>query len=190
MNIFLKEVQAAEEELLMGNVILYPTDTVWGIGCDAENVEAVKKIFKIKERDEQKSMILLVADMRMLRHYVKDVPDAFERLVQEQERPTTYVLSGAQNLPKEVITQDGTIAIRITTDEFSHRLIRQLDRAIISTSANRSGEPAPTSFGDISEEIKKRVDHVVRWRQEETTAASPSRIVKIEPDGSRQVLRD
>ncbi|MDX5418365.1 MAG: threonylcarbamoyl-AMP synthase [Hymenobacteraceae bacterium] len=190
MSVFLKEVQAAEEELLIGNVILYPTDTVWGIGCDAENADAVKKIFKIKERDESKSMILLMADMDMLRHYVQEVPEVLERLVQEQERPTTYVLPGAQNLPKEVISADGTIAVRIPSDEFCHRLCRQINRAIVSTSANLSGEATAASFSDVSEEIKQRVDHVVGWRQEEKIESKPSRIIKIEADGTQHVLRD
>ncbi|MBF9255374.1 threonylcarbamoyl-AMP synthase [Pontibacter sp. 172403-2] len=189
MNQFLKEIQAAEEELLMGNVILYPTDTVWGLGCDAENAKAVRKIFEIKERPESKTMIVLVADTDMLRHYVKELPEGFEKLPAQQERPTTYVLPGAQNLPQEVIADDGTVAIRITDDEFCHKLIRQFGRPIISTSANVSGKPAAVSFADVSESIKQRVDHVVRWRQEEKVEAKPSRIVKIEPDGTQTVLR-
>src|SRR5690606_7625736 len=116
MKDLIREVQVAEEELLMGNVILYPTDTVWGIGCDAQEVKAVEKVFKIKERDTSKSMILLVADANMVRHYVKDVPDNFEKLLEKQEQPTTYIFEGAQNLPKEVIAPDGTIAIRIVED--------------------------------------------------------------------------
>ncbi|GAB3197395.1 L-threonylcarbamoyladenylate synthase [Pontibacter aydingkolensis] len=190
MSQLVKEIQAAEEEVILGNVILYPTDTVWGIGCDAENAEAVKKIYKIKEREESKSMILLVADLDMLKHYVEKVPADLEKLIEEQERPTTYVLSGATNLPKEVQSEDGSIAVRITKDEFSHRLVRQIGRPLVSTSANISGEGTAASFKDISEKIKDRVDHVVRWRQEEEIEAKPSRIVKIEPDGTQKVLRD
>jgi len=189
MNQFLREIQAAEEELLLGNVILYPTDTVWGLGCDAENAKAVRKIFKIKDRPESKTMIVLVADIEMLRRYVKELPEGFEKLATQQERPTTYVLSGAQNLPQEVIAEDGTVAVRITDDEFCHKLIRQFGRPIISTSANVSGEPAAASFEDISESIKQQTNHVVRWRQEEKVEAKPSRIVKIEPNGEQTVLR-
>jgi L-threonylcarbamoyladenylate synthase len=190
MRQLVKEVQAAEEEIILGNVILYPTDTVWGIGCDAENAKAVKKIFKIKEREESKSMILLIADLEMLKHYVKEVPAEMEELIQQQNRPTTYVLSGAQNLPQEVIAEDGSIAVRITNDEFSHRLIRQVGRPVVSTSANISGENAPASFKDISEKIKERVDHVVGWRQEDDIAAKPSKIIKIEANGKQHILRD
>ncbi|WP_439881913.1 L-threonylcarbamoyladenylate synthase [Pontibacter sp. MBLB2868] len=190
MSQLLKEIQAAEEEIILGNVILYPTDTVWGIGCDAENEQAVKKIFEIKERAESKSVILLMADLDMLRRYVKEVPAALEKLIDEQQRPTTFVLSGAQNLPKQVIAEDGSIAVRLTKEEFCHRLIRQVGRPLVSTSANISGEPAPASFKDVSEEIKKRVDYVVRWRQGEDIEAKPSRIIKIAPGGEQHVLRD
>jgi len=190
MNQFLKEIQAAEEELLMGNVILYPTDTVWGLGCDAENAKAVRKIFEIKQRPESKTMIVLVADTEMLRRYVKELPEGFEKLLEGQERPTTYVLSGALNLPQEVIADDGTIAVRITDDEFCHKLIRQCGRPVISTSANVSGKPAASSFADVSESIKQRVDHVVRWRQGEKVEAKPSRIIKVEPNGDQTVLRE
>ncbi|WP_276496567.1 L-threonylcarbamoyladenylate synthase [Pontibacter litorisediminis] len=191
MSQLVKEIQAAEEEILLGNVILYPTDTVWGIGCDAENAEAVRKIFKIKEREESKAMILLVADLEMLQHYIKPLPDRFEELVEQQERPTTYVFSDPQNLPQEVIAGDGTVAIRIVmNDEFCHRLIRQVARPIVSTSANISGEPAPKTFADISDEIRKRVDFVVNWRQDDDMASRPSRIVKIEPDGRQSIIRE
>ncbi|WP_114778820.1 L-threonylcarbamoyladenylate synthase [Botryobacter ruber] len=190
MENLLNEIEQAEDELLLGNIILYPTDTVWGIGCDAENAEAVKKIYRIKEREESKSMIVLVADVEMLRHYVADVPADFERLAAQQQRPTTFVFSGAKNLPEELIASDGSVAIRISQDDFCHRLILQLGRPLVSTSANISGEPAPAVFSDISEEIKNRVDYIVRLRQDETTAARPSRIIKIESNGEQRVLRE
>ncbi len=189
MNPFLKEIQAAEEELLIGNVILYPTDTVWGLGCDAENAKAVRKICKLKERPESKTMIVLVADLEMLRRYVKTVPAEFEQLLAQQERPTTYVLYEAHNLPSEVISEDGTVAIRITNDTFCHKLIRQVGRPLISTSANLSNQPTAASFQDVSASIKERVDHIVRWRQDEVINAQPSRIIRIEPDGNQTVLR-
>ena len=190
MKQLINAVQAAEEELLLGNVILYPTDTVWGIGCDARNVAAAKKIVKIKERDASKAMILLVADQQMLQHYIKSLPDDFEQLVERQERPTTYVFSAPKNLPEEVLAEDGSVAVRIVNDEFCRRLIRQISGPIVSTSANISGESAPRTFAEVSEEIKERVDHVVQWRQDETLESKPSRIVKINPDGSHKVLRD
>lgn len=176
--------------MLVGNVILYPTDTVWGIGCDAENAQAVQKIFKIKEREESKSMILLVADKQMLLRYVKQLPENFDEVVAKQERPTTYVLSEPQNLPKEIIAEDGSVAIRITDDEFCHRLIRHSGRPLVSTSANISGEPSPKTFADVSEAIKERVDFVVNWRRDDDMASQPSRIIKLSPDGEQTVLRD
>lgn len=190
MENLVKAVLAAEEELLVGNVILYPTDTVWGIGCDALDTNAVRKIYKIKEREESKSMILLVADVEMLSRYVEEVPADFEQLLKQQERPTTFIISKAQNLPQELLAEDGSIAVRITQDEFCHKLIRQIDRPIVSTSANISGEAAPASFSEISDSIKERVDYVVNWRQGDEASASPSRIIKIEADGSQQVIRE
>ncbi|OKL40165.1 L-threonylcarbamoyladenylate synthase [Pontibacter flavimaris] len=191
MSQLVKEIQAAEEEVLLGNIILYPTDTVWGIGCDAENAAAVRKIFKIKEREESKAMILLVADQEMLQRYVKKLPEGFEELVKRQERPTTYVFSEPQNLPTEVLAEDGTVAIRmVQQDEFCHRLIRQVGRPIVSTSANISGESSPKTFADVSDEVKQRVDFVVNWRRDEDMASRPSRIMKIEADGRQQILRE
>lgn len=190
MSQLVKAVQAAEEELLLGNVILYPTDTVWGIGCDAENVEAVQKIVKLKERDPAKAMILLVADQQMLLRYVKSLPPDFEQLTEGQERPTTYVFSEPKNLPAEVLAKDGTVAIRVVKDEFCHRLISQIGRPLVSTSANISGEPSPKTYADVSEEIRERVDYIVPWRQEDKMETQPSRILRIWPDGTREVLRD
>lgn len=190
MKQLIKQVQAAEEELLLGNVILYPTDTVWGLGCDAENASAVKKIFRIKEREESKSMIILAADVDMVRHYLKEVPGKLEDLVKAQERPTTFVLPGAQNLPEDLLAADGSIAVRVVNDEFCHRLIRQIGRPLVSTSANISGAPAPRSFAEISDEIKERVDYVVQWRQEEEAASQPSRILKIDAYGKQTIIRE
>lgn len=190
MKDLVREVQAAEEELLMGNVILYPTDTVWGIGCDATDQKAVAKIFKIKERDESKAMIILVADEKMLSEYVEEVPASFSKLIKEQTKPTTYIFPKAKNLPKNLIGEDGTIAIRIVNDEFCHKLIRQIDHPIVSTSANLSGGKSPATFAEIDEELKKRVDHIVRLRQDETEAAKPSRIIKFTENGETETIRE
>ncbi|MCC9165715.1 L-threonylcarbamoyladenylate synthase [Pontibacter harenae] len=189
MSELVKAVQAAEEELLYGNIILYPTDTVWGIGCDAINIAAVRKIFKIKEREESKAMILLVADLEMLKRYVKQLPTGFEELQAKAERPTTYVFSDTQKLSKEVLAADGTVGIRIVNDAFCHRLIRQIDRPLVSTSANISGEPSPKTFADVSETIKKRVDYIVPLRQDDAMTSTPSRIIKFEANGEQTVLR-
>jgi L-threonylcarbamoyladenylate synthase len=190
MEKLIKAIQAAEEELLLGNIILYPTDTVWGIGCDALDAKSIKRIYKIKEREESKAMILLVADIEMLNKYVTELPGSFKELIEEQKRPTTYIFSEVRNLPKELLAEDGSIAIRITQEEFTHRLIRQMGRPIVSTSANVSGHPSPATFSEISDTIKERVDYVVDWRQDDETRSEPSRIVKIDKDGSKQVIRD
>ncbi|WP_241739255.1 L-threonylcarbamoyladenylate synthase [Pontibacter beigongshangensis] len=190
MNQLLKEVQLTEDELLLGNAVLYPTDTVWGIGCDAMNAEAVQKIYKIKGRDESKAMIVLMANIDMLERYVQEVPENFEELLQSQERPTTFVFSGAKNFPPELISTDGSIAVRIPKDDFCHRLLMQFRRPVVSTSANRSGEPTPRTFADIHDDIKKQVDFIVRIKQDETAPEKPSRIIKIEPNGDTKVLRE
>ncbi|MFT2009546.1 L-threonylcarbamoyladenylate synthase [Pontibacter sp. 13R65] len=190
MNQLLKEVQLTEDELLLGNVVLYPTDTVWGIGCDALNAEAVKKIYKIKGRDESKAMIVLMADVSMLERYVQEVPENFEEILRTQERPTTFVFSDAKNFPPELVSADGSIAVRIPKDDFCHRLLMQFRRPIVSTSANASGEPTPQTFSQISDEIKSKVDFIVRIRQDEAAPAQPSRIIKIEASGATKILRD
>jgi L-threonylcarbamoyladenylate synthase len=186
----IKEVQRAVDHLLLGNVILYPTDTVWGIGCDAENANAVKKIFKIKDRPTDKPFILLVSDLEMLKRYVKNLPENFETHLQNQERPTTYIFTETKNLPAEVLATDGSVAIRIVQEEFCHRMVRQFERAIVSTSANISGEQTSGSFSTIPDSIKSKVDYVVTWRQEEEIQAQPSRIVQLQPDGSLKVVRE
>jgi L-threonylcarbamoyladenylate synthase len=190
MEKLIKSIQAAEEELLLGNVILYPTDTVWGIGCDALDANAIKRIYKIKEREESKSMILLVADEEMLQKYVAELPADFTEILEQQQRPTTYIFTKAKNLPKELLAEDGSIAIRITKEDFSHKLIRQIGRPIVSTSANVSGEPSPATFSGISDTIKDRVDYVVNWRHNDETKSEPSRIVKIEADGTQHIIRE
>ncbi|TXK23337.1 threonylcarbamoyl-AMP synthase [Pontibacter qinzhouensis] len=190
MNQLLKEVQLTEDELLLGNIVLYPTDTVWGIGCDALNPDAIKNIYKLKAREETKAMIVLMANIDMLERYVQEVPDNFEELLQKQERPTTFVFQNAKNFPAELLSADGSIAVRIPQDDFCHRLLMQFRRPVVSTSANRSGEPTPQTFADISDEIKEKVDFVVRIRQDEAAPAKPSRILRVEADGTTKVLRD
>ena len=186
----IKEIQRVVDELLVGNVILYPTDTVWGIGCDAENAAAVKKVFQVKERPEDKPFILLVSDVEMLKRYVKNLPENFENQLQNQDRPTTFIFPETQNLPKEVLANDGSVAIRIPNDEFCLRMIRQFERAIVSTSANVSGEQTSGSYSGIPDTIKQKVHYVVTHRQEEEITAQPSRIVQLQPDGSLKVIRE
>lgn len=186
---FEADITRSLEVLKRGGTILYPTDTIWGLGCDATNGEAVRKIYDIKKRDDSKSLIVLVADERDILQLVA-APDlqAFDYLA-EQDRPTTMIFDGAIGLPDNLVASDGSIAIRMVRDEFCRHLVRRLRKPLVSTSANISGEPSPQGFADVSQAIKEQVDYVVRWRQEDTTPTTPSRIVKWNGDGSVTVIR-
>ena len=187
---FESEVSKALEVLRSGGVILYPTDTIWGIGCDALNNEAINKIYRIKQRAESKSLIVLMADERSVMQYVANPDLAVFDYLQEQKRPTTVFFNEAVGLPDNLVASDGSIGIRVTRDRFCRHLVKRLRRPIVSTSANISGQPAPQSFKDIQEEVKSAVDHIVQWRQDDETPAQPSRIVKWKTDGSVDVIRD
>lgn len=167
---------------------LYPTDTVWGIGCDATNEIAVSKIFKIKNRVESKSLIILVDSIQMLQEYVEFVPSSAIKILKESTRPTTIVYKNPKGLAKNVVASDNTVAIRIVKHDFCEKLINELGRPIVSTSANVSGEPTPTSFSEISQVILDSVDYVVNSQQDSKTGIS-SRILKINTDGSIEVIR-
>ncbi|MFD2541140.1 L-threonylcarbamoyladenylate synthase [Lacinutrix gracilariae] len=183
-----QEIKKTIEVLKQGGIILYPTDTVWGIGCDATNAEAVAKIYKLKKRIETKAMICLVADDRMLKKYVKTVPDAAQSIFDIAEEPITIIYDDAQNLAPNLIAEDKTIAIRIPDDEFCYQICRKLNGAIVSTSANISGAPTPKSFKEISQEIIKGVDYVVNLHHEKK-ATKPSSIIKLSRDGVVKVIR-
>jgi L-threonylcarbamoyladenylate synthase len=186
---FDNEVEAALQTLRSGGTILYPTDTIWGIGCDAANKAAVEKIFAIKNRPDSKSMIVLVAEERDILHYVA-APDlrVFD-FIQQQTRPTTIIFEQATGLADNLIAQDGSVAIRIVRDEFCHHLIKRLGKPIVSTSANISGQAAPQYFSQVAAAIKEGVDHVVQWRQEDNTPAQPSQIIKWNRDGTTTIIR-
>ncbi|UYZ59624.1 L-threonylcarbamoyladenylate synthase [Hymenobacter latericus] len=186
----LNEVDAAVDALIMQLVILHPTDTVWGLGCDAEVPRAVEKLYKLKQRPEGKGCIVLVADETMFGRYAEQVPANLGELLARQERPTTYVVKGSRHLAPNLLAPDGTVGLRVVRhDEFTHKLVRRLGHGVVSTSANRSGEPAPASYKDIDPAIVRAADHVVSWRQDETCTV-PSRVVRVLPDGSLEVLRD
>ena len=187
--VFLPEVEKALDVLKRGGVILYPTDTIWGIGCDATNEQAVKKIFEIKQREDSKTLIILVAEERDVLQYVAAPDLAVFDFIEEQTRPTTIIFENAIGLPDNLIAEDGSIAIRIAGDEFCRHLIKRLRKPIVSTSANISGQPSPKFFADISEEIKNAVDHIVKWRQDDKAETLPSQIIKWNNDGSRTVIR-
>ncbi len=183
-----EEVQKSAAILRKGGIILYPTDTVWGIGCDATNEVAVQKIFKLKQRSESKSMIVLVAEPHQAEFYA-DVPDVAKDLVEFAEKPLTVIYPKAKGLAKSIIAEDGTIGIRAVKDEFCKQLIHALHRPVVSTSANISGQPAPANFREISEEIKARVDYVVNLRQDEVKRTAPSQIIKIGLNGEIEIIR-
>lgn len=186
---FETEVETALEVLRKGGVILYPTDTIWGIGCDATDENAVRRIYEIKDREDSKSLIILVADEKDVLQYVAAPDPLVFDFIEEQTRPTTIIFEQAVGLPNNLIAEDGSIAIRIARDEFCRHLIKRLRKPIVSTSANISGQPSPKFFADVSNEIKNAVDYVVKWRQDDTTAALPSQIIKWNNDGSRVVIR-
>jgi L-threonylcarbamoyladenylate synthase len=182
------EIQNAFKVLKEGGVILYPTDTVWGIGCDANNAMAVENIFKLKRRHDSKALICLVADDRMLKKYIKNVPLAAYDIFDVPEQPITIIYDDPQNLAKNPIAEDNTIAIRIPDDEFCFQLLRKFNGAIVSTSANISGQPTPKSFREIPEEILKGVDYIVNLHHEKKMA-KPSSIIKLSSDGKVKVIR-
>ena len=171
-----------------GGIILYPTDTVWGIGCDATNAEAVEKIFKLKKRKDNKALICLVADDRMLKKYIKKVPEAAYSIFDIPGQPITIIYDDPQNLAKNLIPDDNTIAIRIPDDDFCFQLLRRFNGAIVSTSANISGDHTPKSFKEISQEVLKGVDYVVNLHHEKIYS-KPSSIIKLSNDGKVKVIR-
>ena len=183
------DIKNAVEVLRKGGIILYPTDTVWGIGCDATNAEAVKRVYEIKRRDDTKALICpVVADARLQR-YVRNVPDAAWQLIDVMVKPTTLILDGAQGLAPNLIAEDGSIGIRITKEEFSHELCYRFQKAIVSTSANISGETAAQNYCDISEEILNAVDYVCQSRRQEHKPHTPSSIIKLAENGEVTIIR-
>lgn len=183
-----EEIRKTDEVLKKGGVILYPTDTVWGLGCDATNEEAVKRIYEIKHRADNKSMLVLLDDAGKIASYA-DVPDIALDLIEATDKPMTIIYPGAKRLAPNLIGQDNTIGIRITNEEFSKSLIFRFRKPIVSTSANVSGEPSPRFFNEISDEIKNAVDYIVNYRQNETKSSSPSSIIKLGMGGEIEIIR-
>lgn len=172
-----------------GGVILYPTDTIWGIGCDATNEDAVKRVYEIKRRNDSKSMLVLMENPAKLQTYVSEVPDIAWDLIDLSDKPLTIIYDGAKNLATNLIAEDGSIGIRITSELFSAELCKQFRKPIVSTSANVSGEAAPAVFKEISEDIKKSVDFVVSYRQKDKNKAQPSGIIKLPKNGTIEIIR-
>ena len=196
-----EDIKNAVEVLRKGGVILYPTDTVWGIGCDATNAEAVKRVYDIKQRDDSKAMICLVDSDARLQRYVRNVPDVAWQLIdslkapegeQAEEgtsKPTTIILDGAVNLAPNLIAEDGSIALRITQESFSKELCYRFQKALVSTSANISGEPAAQNYCDIDPRIIEQVDYVCWSRRQEHKPHTPSCIIRLRPDGEVTIIR-
>src|SRR5476651_82328 len=183
------EVAKAFKIVQDGGIILYPTDTIWGIGCDATNTEAVKKIYKLKQRDEAKSMIILLDTDNKLQSYVQDVPDIAYDLIEYTENPLTLVMPGAKNISPALIGSDGSIGIRVTSNAFCQQLIQRMHRPLVSTSANISGKASPQYFSQIDVEIIEGVDYVVDIDQHSMEIKNPSTIMRLEPDGKFEFLR-
>lgn len=183
------DIRNAVETMRRGGIILYPTDTVWGIGCDATNAEAVAKVYNIKHRDDSKALICLVDSESRLQRYVRDIPNVAWDIFELSVKPTTIVLDNAVNLAPNLIADDGSIAMRITKETFSKELCYRYQKAIVSTSANISGEPAAQNFCDISEEIINAVDYVCWTRRQEHKPHTPSSIIKLTANGEVTIIR-
>ena len=188
-SVFRDDIREAVRVMQSGGVILYPTDTIWGIGCDACNEDAVRRVFEIKRRAEAKSVISLVDSEVKVEFYVRSVPDVAWQLWECSDEPLTLVLDGARNLASGVIASDCSVALRVTREAFSRQLCMRMKRAIVSTSANIAGEPAPRCFSEISPEILQAVDYVCLSRRDEAPRQAPSHIIKIGPSGEVKIIR-
>jgi L-threonylcarbamoyladenylate synthase len=188
-----QDIKQAVEVLRRGGVILYPTDTVWGIGCDATNAEAVKKVYDIKQRDDSKALICLVDSDARLQRYVRQVPDVAWQLIDSLKdsdaKPTTLILDGAVNLAPNLIAEDGSIALRITSEPFSKELCYRFQKALVSTSANISGEPAAQNYADIDPRLLEAVDYVCWSRRQEHKPHAPSSIIRLKANGEVAIIR-
>ncbi len=184
------DIKKALDILKNGGIILYPTDTIWGIGCDATNVEAVKRIYEIKKREDSKSMLVLMENPNRISSYVDDVPEIALDLLEVTNKPTTIIYSNAKNLAENLINSDGSIGIRITAEEFTQQLIQRFRKPIVSTSANVSGASPAQNFIEIDQDIIDAVDYVVEYRQNDFTKAQASSIIKIGDDWSVQIIRE
>lgn len=184
------DIKKALEVLKSGGIILYPTDTIWGIGCDATNAEAVKRVYEIKQREDSKSMLVLMENPNRISSYVDDVPEIALDLLEVTNKPTTIIYSGAKNLANNLINSDGSIGIRITDEDFTQQLIQRFRKPIVSTSANISGDAPAQNFMEINQDIIDAVDYVVEYRQDDITKAQASSIIKIGSDWGVQIIRE
>ncbi len=184
------EAKKCVDIMRKGGVILYPTDTVWGIGCDATNPEAVKRVYEIKKREDSKALLLLVDSADRLARYVGEVPAVAWDLIELTTKPLTIIYDGARNLAPNLIAEDGSVGIRVTSELFSKELCYRFQKAVVSTSANVSGEPTPNNFSEISQEIIDAVDYVVNYKQLELGKSKSSSIIKLTKNGTVTIIRE
>ena len=184
------DLQQAADILRKGGVILYPTDTIWGIGCDATNDEAVERVFRIKQRADSKAMISLVDSIQSLNQWVKVIPVAAKNEIERAERPLTIIYEHPEGISEALKAQDGSAAFRITSAEFTQELCRLLGKPLVSTSANVSGKPSPESFYEIDEDLKEAVDYVCNYGRNSSKAVKPSRIIKISDENAISIIRE
>ena len=186
---FNDDIAEAVKVLEAGGLILYPTDTVWGIGCDACNPEAVAKVYRLKQRPDSKALITLVGEVGDIARWVESVPPAAVELIERERRPVTVVFDHGRGLAANLLAEDGSVGLRVTAERYSHALCEALGRPVVSTSANVSGKPTPTAFCEISAEIIGDVDYVATYRRDDKQPRQPSMVVKMEADGSYKILR-
>lgn len=184
------DLNKAIEVLKKGGVILYPTDTIWGIGCDATNPEAVKKVYDIKHRADSKALLVLVDNEAKVQQYVRKVPRQAWDLMELTTKPLTIIYENAVNLAPDLLAEDGSVGIRVTNEDFSRDLCYRFRKAITSTSANVSGQPSPATFKEISDDIKNAVDYIVQYRQNDKSRPKPSSIIKIWTDSTVKIIRE
>ena len=184
-----EDIKNACEVLRDGGLILYPTDTIWGIGCDATNEDAVQRVYELKQRADNKAMLVLIDNVAKLETYVEEVPGMAWDLIDVADKPLTIIYSQGKNLAPNLLGEDGSIGIRVSREEFSQKLCFQFRKPLVSTSANLSGDPSPATFGEISEAIRNGVDYIVEYRQDDRSKAAPSSIIKLGKGGLFQIIR-
>lgn len=183
------DIRQAVQTLRQGGLILYPTDTIWGIGCDASNTEAVKRVYALKQREDSKALICLVDSADRVQRYFRETPDVAWDLIEFAERPLTLILAGAVGVADNLIAEDGSLGIRVTKETISHELCYRFQKAVVSTSANISGESSPANFSEIDPRIIEGVDYVMRSRQNDTSKGKPSQIIKLRKNGEITIIR-
>ncbi|MCD4769530.1 MAG: threonylcarbamoyl-AMP synthase [Bacteroidales bacterium] len=186
---FSDDIARSLEILTQGGIILYPTDTIWGLGCDATNEKAVARLYRLKERKDSRSMLILVENQNSILQYIREIPDIAWELIEASGKPLTIIYPGAKNLAANLIDEDGSIGIRMVNDSFCSELIKQFRKPLVSTSANISEKTSPSVFSDIDDKIKKAVDYIVKWRQDDTEIKTASSIIKLDTSGRFNIIR-